>query len=160
MPEGAVSGTLLATPADARYQPVADERYEQPEPDATNPAPVYPPELLSESLPPAVVRVRLIVSAGGSVQRVEPLNPDPTQPPAFFAATEAAVMQWFYQPLVRIRPGPELGTVVDDRGDSAMFQGTASSLPFHLDYEFVFRQQQGRGWVDAQSTATSASELR
>ncbi|AVP96454.1 hypothetical protein C7S18_04255 [Ahniella affigens] len=153
---GAVSGNVLDAPASQRYQPATQERYEQPTPDPDNPAPIYPVALLAEALPPVVVRVRVIVGAGGSVQQVEPIAQDAGQAPAFFEATRLAVMQWFYLPLVRIRPSQAFSTLVDDRGTEVLYQGDATALPFHLDYEFVFRQEHGKGQVDSR-TDTAAS---
>lgn len=103
----------------------------------------------------------MIVGAGGSMQQVEPIAHDASQAPAFFEATRHAVIQWFYLPLVRIRPSQASSTLVDDRGTEVLYQGDASALPFHLDYEFVFRQEQGKGQVDsrADTTAPVASDL-
>lgn len=158
---GAVSGNVLNAPAAQRYQPAPQERYEQPTPDPDNPAPIYPVALLADALPPVVVRVRVIVGTGGSVQQVEPIAQEGSQSPTFFEATRHAVMQWFFLPLVRIRPSQAFSTLVDDRGTEVLYQGDATALPFHLDYEFVFRQEQGKGQVDsrADTTAPVSSEL-
>lgn len=155
--QGKVSGHLLATPASERYPTESDLRYEQPTADPENPSPEYPADLLPQALPPVRVQVRVIVGAGGSVQAVQALNPDDSVLPEFLDAVRTAVATWFYQPLVRLRPNDQMTAITDDRGEEAWYPGTAEALPFHLDYEFVFRQAHGQGQVDQIQNAVSAA---
>lgn len=149
---GAVEAQPLLPDDSARYRAMPGMHYEQPEELPGNPPPRYPDALLGKSLPPAEVRVRVVVDSNGVVTQVDAL--DPTTLPeaaAFLEATRTAVMAWRYFPLAEVVPGPERPTFAVGNV-TLTYRGRAKRLPFHLDYAFHFRQIDGKGVVDSEST--------
>jgi TonB family protein len=142
--------TIDSPPADTYAEPEKGEAYDSPRPFDQNAAPRYPAELLAQRLPPVSVKVRLIVDESGKVTDVLALDSDATMNPAFFASTEAAVRSWQFSPLVRFGKGGG-STTIEFSGLKETYEGQAQALPFHQDYEFTFRQRDGKGFV---STST------
>ena len=146
--EGEVRGRVIASEsAEAYPQPQAGESYFGPFEFDDNASPQYPADMLTRNLPPTVVRVRLVVDEGGSVTRCQPSGAD-TDVPEFFAAVQATVLQWRFDPLVKMEGGPGR-TTITYHGVTRHFGGKAYALPFSQDYEFTFTQRDGKGTVSA-----------
>ena len=140
---------LTATIAPSARMMLADnENFLPPLPVPGNPPPVYPPELLTQHLPPQVVCLRVSIDEAGAVTTSAPLVqlPDCAAPDAatepFLVAARNTLAGWRYDPAVRCSyeqsPKPDYPTCVG-----------ASETPqaISLTYRFVFEQQDGRGSV-------------
>jgi TonB family protein len=138
--------TIDSPPADTYAEPEKGEAYDSPRPFDQNVAPQYPAELLARLLPPLSVKVRLVVNESGNVTDVLALDPAGTIDPEFVASIEAAVRSWQFSPLVRFGKGSG-STTIEFHGTKEIYEGQAKALPFHQDYEFTFRQHDGKGFV-------------
>jgi hypothetical protein len=142
---------IEAAPADS-YPVESDAHYDYPAPWGDNPPPAYPGTLLSQRLPPVRVRVRMIVDEGGRVRKTSLLGDAGRDDPAFFAAVETALGRWTFMPLIRRRPAAGKTTTLAYHGSTRQYDGEATALPFHQDYEFTFTQRDGIGFVATQSS--------
>jgi outer membrane biosynthesis protein TonB len=144
---GDVAGEVVEAPDDARYRPEPGVTFDPPVAFVDNAAPVYPPSLLPNALPPVVVTVALIVDGEGRVTEVSPLDANPSSDDApFHDSVRAAVGQWRFFPLVRVEKG-EGKTVIAVGDVSTTYDGKATGLPFRRVYRFTFRQVAGEGQV-------------
>lgn len=145
------SGDVAMTAVDATeeqsYAMAGDAQWVAPTPFAENEAPVYPPELLAANLAPIKLRVRVVVDEGGVVTESTAIEA-PADYPQFFAAVQAVVGAWKYWPLVKVLPTHD-GTRTDIvfNGYVSTYDGKATALPFHQDYDFTFTQKDGKGIV-------------
>jgi hypothetical protein len=144
------SGDVAMRAVDATesqsYSMAGDARWVAPTPFGENEAPVYPSDLLAANLPPITVRVRVIVDEHGVVTSSSAVDAPPDYP-QFFAAVQAVVGSWKYWPLVKVLPAPGVRTEVFFDGYVSTYDGNATALPFHQDYDFTFTQKDGRGVV-------------
>jgi hypothetical protein len=144
------SGAVAVTTVDAAdtqsYSMARNEQWVAPTPFGENEAPVYPPELLAANLPPMKVRVRVVVDEHGVVTDSTALDA-PADYPQFFAAVQAVVGAWRYWPLVKVLPSPGKRTEIVFSGYVSTYDGQATALPFHQDYDFTFSQKDGQGTV-------------
>ena len=129
------------------YAVAADENYLYPAPWDDNLPPAYPEGLLAQRLPPARVKVRMIVDEGGRVRETTLLDAPGRNDPAFFAAVQAALGRWTFMPLIRLKAARDKTTTLEFHGTRRQFSGDATALPFHQDYEFTFTQRDGIGFV-------------
>ena len=143
---------LQPAPSDRYADPTADETYDYPVQFGDNAPPAYPDALLAKQLPPVSVKVRLIIDETGGVTDAAPLDSAASTDPAFFGAIQAAVRDWKFTPLVRIAAGAGRSEVIF-QGVKSVYDGTATALPFHQDYEFTFTQRDGKGFVSTQAPA-------
>jgi hypothetical protein len=141
---GSVAMQAVSADDSQSYAVDTNETWFEPAPMGEHVAPVYPEELLAQTLPATTVRVRLIVDKDGIVTDSTALEAPPNYP-QFFAAVQAAVRQWTYSPLVRSVPGEE--STLYFNGWSATYSGQATAMPFHQDYDIVFTQNDGKGVV-------------
>jgi len=118
--------------------------------------PVYPPDLLSANLPPMTVRVRIIVDEHGSVVDSMALAVPPDYP-QFFAAVQGAVHGWKFWPLVKWQAVAGTRTDIEFNGWVRTYEGTATALPFHQDYDITFTQKDGKGVVTPSAPASRAA---
>jgi hypothetical protein len=145
---GQVSGTPIEASDTERYEPQPGVHYDLPGPLQDNPEPTYPPAMLTQRLPTATVRVRLMVNDKGRVYDVQALGQLREAEQPYFAAVESAVSKWQFFPLVKVTDGPG-NTVVTIGETSTSYAGIATKLPFHQDYAFSFEQVGGKGVVNA-----------
>ena len=149
---GEVTGTAIEPNASERYEINASDPayYEQPTDYPDNPSPAYPSPLLAQRLPPATVRVRVVVNESGRVTQVQQLDADGADlhSDEFIASVQSTVAGWKYLPLVKVTPGEEHTTLYYESNSFSTYSGKAVALPFHKDYEFTFRQVDGRGSVE------------
>jgi len=143
---GDVAMTAVDATAEQSYAMADDALWVAPTPFAENEAPVYPPELLTANLAPIKVRVRVVVDGGGVVTESTALEA-PADYPQFFAAVQAVVGAWKYWPLVKVLPSPGTRTDIAFNGYVSTYDGQATALPFHQDYDFIFTQKDGKGSV-------------
>ena len=142
---GSVAMQAVSADQSQSYAVDTNETWFAPTPMDEHVAPIYPEELLAQRLPAITVRVRLIVDQNGIVTDSIALAAPPDFP-QFFAAVQAAVLQWTYWPLVRSVPGEEQTQLIFT-GWSATYAGKATAMPFHQDFEIVFTQEDGKGVV-------------
>jgi len=138
--------TLQSADTDRYEEAASGEQYDYPAVYDENASPVYPDALLTQRLPPLRIKVRLVVDAAGDVTESSPLDPAVSADPAFFAAIQAAVREWKFTPLVRIKGGPGKTDILSHE-TMITYEGEATALPFHQDYEFTFSQRDGKGFV-------------
>lgn len=150
---GSVAMQAVSADGSQSYEVATNETWFAPAPMDDLVAPVYPEDLLAQSLPAITVRVRLIVDENGIVTDSTALEAPPNYP-QFFAAVQAAVRQWTYSPLVRSVPG-EGDTALYFNGWSATYSGKATAMPFHQDYDIVFTQKDGQGVVTSVTPAAA-----
>jgi len=129
-----------------------EEKYDYPFPFHENVPPNYPDALLAKQLPPVSVKIRLIVDETGRVTDSAPLDSATSAEPEFFGAMQTAVREWKFTPLVRII-GSVGRTDIVYQGGVIWYQGKATALPFHQDYEFTFTQRDGKGFVSTLAPA-------
>lgn len=106
-----------------------------------NDPPAYPPALIAQNLPPAVVHAKVIVDTEGKVSEVRDLDTagDPSHA-AFLSATRDAAMHWSYTPM----------TMVDEEEDAkGKITEKKHNAPFSLDYAFRFELKDGVPTVTA-----------
>jgi len=128
--DGAVGAERVDDDASTvRYQQAAGSSYLDPVPSKDNSLPVYPAERLDRRLPAVTVVVRLIIDAAGKVSDARILD-NAGDEQGFADAVEHAVRVWTFLPLQRVT-----GRHVH-------------SLPFTEDYQFTFRQDNGRAVVE------------
>ena len=154
---GDVAMSVVEPPSEQSYTNAGDSQWDLPLPFEENETPVYPPELLSANLPPMTVRVRIIVDERGSVVDSMALAVPPDYP-QFFAAAQAAVRDWKFWPLVKWQAVAGTRTDIEFNGWVRTFEGTATALPFHQDYDITFTQKDGKGVVTSTSPAPRAKE--
>ncbi len=129
------------------YAMAGDEQWVAPQAFYENEAPRYPSDLLAANLPPIKVRVRVIVNEQGVVADSMALEA-PADYPQFFAAVQSVVGAWKYWPLVKVVPTHDgTRTEIVFNGFVSTYEGKATALPFHQDYEFTFSQKDGQGMV-------------
>jgi hypothetical protein len=144
---GDVAMTEVHTADEQSYAMDAGAQWVAPQAFYENAAPAYPGELLAANLPPIKVRVRLIVSENGVVTDSTALEAPPEYP-QFFAAVQAVVGSWKYWPLVKVLPTQDgTRTEIVFNGFVSTYEGKATALPFHQDYNFTFTQKDGKGVV-------------
>ncbi len=144
---GDVAMTEVNASAEQSYAMASSEQWVAPTPFYENEAPVYPPELLAANLPPIQVRVRVVVDEHGVVAESTALEA-PFDYPQFFAAVQAVVGAWKYWPLVKVIPSNGgTRTEIVFHGFVSTYEGSATALPFHQDYDFTFTQKDGKGVV-------------
>ena len=143
---GDVAMSVVTTPAEQSYSNTGDAQWDLPVPFEENGTPVYPPELLSANLPPMTVSVRIIVDEHGSVVDSMALAAPPDYP-QFFAAVQGAVHEWKFWPLVKWQAVAGTRTDIEFNGWVRTYEGTATALPFHRDYDITFTQKDGKGVV-------------
>jgi hypothetical protein len=150
------SGNVAMTPIDApqeqSYSMADDAQWVAPTPFDENEAPVYPPDLLAANLPPITVRVRVVVDEGGVVTESSAIDVPPDYP-QFFAAVQAVTGGWKYWPLVKVLPAPGTRSEIFFSGYVSTYEGQATALPFHQDYDFTFTQKDGKGNVTSAAPA-------
>jgi hypothetical protein len=143
---GDVAVKTIEAPPSESYKPEHGVAYDYPEALPSNPLPNYPGNLLGQDIQPVHVRVRVIVDERGRVTDALPIEGAIDGDPRFFPAVAAAVRSWRFRPLVKMERGP--GTTQIVSGDTTVpYEGRATALPFHLDYEFAFSQRDGKGVV-------------
>lgn len=130
----------VATPGEARYaEKIDEENYSTPA-LLDHPTPQYPSNLIAQHLPPVFVRVKLIVDTQGKVGEAR-IRPDSLRAPEFDAAVQDAVSHWRYSPLRHV----VWKEVKDTEGNITDSQQTLDeTLPFSLDYDFVFELRNGK----------------
>lgn len=138
--------TIEQTAAETYPPPDKHESYDSPVPFDESAAPQYPASLLVQHLPPVSIKVRVIVDESGSVTQVSPLDLAATADPSFFASIDATVRSWKFSPLVKFGKGAG-STTIKFHGREQTYEGAATALPFHRDYEFTFAQRDGEGFV-------------
>ena len=143
---GDVAMTAVDAASEQSYAMATDEQWVAPVPFHENEAPVYPPDLLAANLPPMTVRVRVVVDEHGVVTDSTAIETSPDYP-QFFAAVQAVVGEWKYWPLVKVLPAAGVSTEIVFNGYASRYEGTATALPFHQDYDFTFTQKDGQGSV-------------
>lgn len=153
---GDVAMSVVKPLAEQSYANTLDAQWELPLPFEENETPIYPPELLSANLPPMTVRVRIIVDEHGSVVDSMALAVPPDYP-QFFATVQAAVHDWKFWPLVKWQAVAGIRTDIEFNGWVRTYEGTATALPFHQDYDITFTQKDGKGVVTSSSPAPRAA---
>ena len=149
---GDVAMTTVKAADEQSYATASNEQWVAPVPFNENEAPVYPPELLAANLLPMTVRVRVVVDEHGVVTDSTALEA-PTDYPQFFAAVQAVVGAWKYWPLVKVVPAAGVSTDIMFNGYLSRYEGTATALPFHQDYDVTFTQKDGKGVVTTAAPA-------
>jgi len=151
---GDVAMTEVHASDEQSYAMASSEQWVAPTPFYENEAPIYPPEVLAANLPPIQVRVRVVVDEHGVVADSTALDAPPDYP-QFFAAVQAVVGAWKYWPLVKVIPSNDgTRTEIVFNGFVSTYEGTATALPFHQDYDFTFTQKDGKGVVTTRSPAS------
>jgi hypothetical protein len=153
---GDVAMNVVKSPGEQSYANAGDAQWDLPYPFEENETPVYPLELLAANLPPMTVRVRVIVDEHGSVVDSMPLAVPPDYP-QFFAAVQAAVHDWKFWPLVKWQAVAGTRTDIEFNGWVRTYEGTATALPFHQDYDVTFTQKDGKGVVTSSAPAPRAA---
>jgi hypothetical protein len=144
---GDVAMTEVNAADEQSYAMEGDAQWVAPQAFYDNEAPVYPGELLAANLAPIKVRVRVVVSENGVVTDSTALEAPPEYP-QFFAAVQAVVGGWKYWPLVKVMPTNDgTRTEIVFNGFVSTYDGKATALPFHQDYDFTFTQKDGKGVV-------------
>ena len=144
---GAVSGSIIPAKPQDQYPSKPGTHFESPTSYSDNPTPSYPEQLLAAKLPPIEVRVRIVVDERGRVTSVKPLDMLPPDQEGFLSSVESALSDWRFWPLVQITDGPGTSTVTASDGETMQYSGSAAPLPFYQDYQFVFRQHDGKGFI-------------
>jgi hypothetical protein len=131
-------------PGTKHYDIRPEESYSMPTPVDHLP-PQYPADALPLHLAHVLVRVKLIVDAGGNVTEAR-FNDASGDLSSFQNAVRDTVLKWHYTPF-RIKQWEDVedaeGNVVDSRLVSD------ESKPFSLDYEFTFDLRDGKPTVDS-----------
>jgi hypothetical protein len=156
VPRGDVAMSVVEAPAEQSYASAGDAQWDLPVPFEENETPVYPPELLSANLPPMTVRIRVIVDEHGSVVESVALAVPPDYP-QFFAAVQGSVHAWKFWPLVKWQAVAGTRTDIEFNGWVRTYEGTATALPFHQDYDITFTQKDGKGVVTSSAPAPRAA---
>jgi len=144
---GQVTGGLIAAPASESYIAEKGAYYEQPICSSDNALPAYPPDLLSQRLPPVSVQVRVVVDELGQVSSVTSSESvGPRQLP-FVESVRSALQKWKFTQLVKVIPGKDYTGLRDGDGLQTFYPGKATALPFHQDYRFIFSQEEGKANV-------------
>lgn len=152
---GDVAVTEVNAADEQSYAMEGGAQWVAPQAFYENAAPAYPPELLAAQLPPVKVRVRVVVDEHGVVASSSALEAPPEYP-QFFAAVQAVVGDWKYWPLVKVTPTHDnTRTEIVFNGFVSTYDGKATALPFHQDYEFTFTQKDGQGIVTSSAPATN-----
>ena len=141
---GLVGATIVEAEDTRHYEIKANSHYDYPVQAPSNAMPACPQDMLAARLPPVRIKVRVIVSEAGFVSQCAPIDPSDAVNPRFLANIQDAVRGWRYMPLVLIEDAP-VQTSSIAHGPKTTYQGTATSLPFHEDYEFTFSQRDGKG---------------
>jgi hypothetical protein len=150
---GNVAMTEVIAADEQSYAMASSEQWVAPTPFYENEAPVYPPELLAANLAPTKVRVRVVVDEHGVVTDSTARDTPPDYP-QFFAAVQAVVGAWKYWPLVKVIPSTDgTRTEIEFHGFVSRYEGKATALPFHQDYDFTFTQKDGQGIVTSAAPA-------
>ena len=148
---GAVEArTIESSAADTYPTATPGEEYDGALPFDELALPAYPENLLAQRWPPVAVRVRVVVDESGDVTDVTLLNAS-ERAQLFFPATAAALRTWTFVPLVKSERGAGPTQIVY-HGFLTTYEGKATALPFHRDYEITFSQ------IGGKATVTSARE--
>jgi hypothetical protein len=153
---GDVAMSVVKSPGEQSYASAGDAQWDLPYPFEENETPVYPDELLAANLQPMTVRVRVIADEHGSVVDSLALMV-PADYPQFFAAVQAAVHEWKFWPLVKWQAVAGTRTDIEFNGWVRSYEGTATALPFHQDYDITFTQKDGKGVVTSAAPAPNAA---
>jgi len=152
---GDVAMKEVAGADEQSYAMAGNEQWVAPTPFGENEAPIYPPDLLAANLPPMKVRVRVVVDEHGVVTDSTAVDAPPDYP-QFFAAVQSVVGAWKYWPLVKVVPTHDgTRTEIVFSGFVSTYDGQATALPFHQDYEFTFTQKDGKGSVTSVAPTTN-----
>jgi hypothetical protein len=147
---GAVSGSIIPAKPQGQHAAKQGTRLEAPVPYSDNATPLYPEPLLAETLPAIRVRVRILVDERGGVTSVTPLDAVPPEQEPFLLSIRSALSDWRFWPFVQVTDGPGTSTVTSSDGETRQYSGAVQLLPFYEDYQFVFRQHDGKGTISAQ----------
>ena len=153
---GDVAMSVVRPPGEQSYANAGDAQWDLPYPFEENETPVYPDALLAANLRPMTVRVRVIVDEHGSVVDSMALSVPPDYP-QFFAVVQAAVHDWKFWPLVKWQAVVGTRTDIEFNGWVRTYEGTATALPFHQDYDITFTQKDGKGVVTSSAPAPGAA---
>ena len=152
---GDVAVKEVSAADEQSYAMGGNEQWVAPTPFAENEAPAYPADLLAANLPPMTVRVRVVVDEHGVVSNSSAIDA-PADYPQFFAAVQAVVGEWKFWPLVKVVPTQDgTRTEIYFSGYASTYDGQATALPFHQDYEFTFTQKDGKGTVTSVAPTTN-----
>lgn len=138
--ETAVSYREVLPPGQVRYQLALGEVAVQPVIEA-NPAPIYPPELIAQALPPMEFTAQVIVNAQGTVDDVRVAGASGEPAARFAAAIQQSVRQWRFSPLTITH------WAADAEGNQ--HQVGSESKPFSQSYVFHFECRDGRPVVSS-----------
>lgn len=136
--------------AIAPYMLAATETFRMPEP-LQAPSPTLPVAYERQSLPPTTVCVRVIVTAEGSVQRVEPLLEHrgcgagaEIDHAALLQAALDATVRWTFSPaaICRFAVGMHAAAAGDCTGAAEV-----ETVPVTLLYAFTFEVEKGKARV-------------
>ena len=144
---GAVSGSIIPAKPQDQYAAKQGTRLEAPVPYSDNATPLYPEPLLAAKLPAIRVRVRILVDEMGGVTSVMPLDTIPPEQQPFLSSIQSALSDWRFWPLVQVTDGPGTSIVTSSDGATKQYSGAIQTLSFYQDYQFVFRQHDGKGTV-------------
>ncbi|WP_229238299.1 hypothetical protein [Dyella amyloliquefaciens] len=108
-----------------------------------HPAPIYPPSLLEQRLPPQEVEALLIVDEAGKVTEVRMAGEAKANADTrlFYAAVRAAAMQWAFTPLHVTQWAAD--------ADGNTHETGSEERPFSMDYVFRFAWKDGKPVTDA-----------
>jgi len=139
-PETRVAYRVVATPGEAHYEEKSDEENYSTPALLDNPSPQYPSSLIVRHLAPVFVHVKLVMDKQGKVDEAR-IRPDSLRASEFDAAVQDAVSHWCYSPLRHViweEVKDKEGNITDSR------QTLDETLPFSLDYDFVFELRNGK----------------
>lgn len=146
--------TLPAAGSMPSYAMAPQEQFRMPAPLRTV-TPALPAELLQHSLPPTTICVRIVVTAEGSVQRVDVLDDrfecrDGARPEnaALATAVRTQLLEWTFVPAA-ICTWP-MGTRPPDVPCSGATQ--VRPVPVTLLYAFTFEVREGKATVRSEGT--------
>jgi hypothetical protein len=154
---GQVTGELIAAPASERYVAEKGAYYEQPLGSPDNALPAYPPDLLSQRLPPVSVQVRVVVDDLGKVTSITSSEQPSLGQLPFVESIRSTLQGWKFTQLVKVIPGDDYTALPDADGSQIFYPGKATALPFHQDYRFIFSQKNGKANVTARSASSPES---
>ena len=145
--QGAVSAKLVPDPNSPEVHLAPGEEYVPPQLMPGNPKPQYPPELVSRSLAPHVVSVRVTFGESSRVldMAASPVgeNTGDEYAPAFERAVHDAVQKWVCYParIRTFRDGPD--TDGDGKPDYRIMK-SQRTLKTYFDLSFTFEIVNGQ----------------
>lgn len=137
-PQGDASYRMVERPGTKHYQ-LALGQVARGATLESNPAPIYPPDLLPLRLPPVELQAKLIVDTAGHVSEVrfaDAADSTDAVRARFADAVRRATLRWEFAPLVIDR------WAADADGNSHRVDGGAQ--PFSFDYVFRFECHDGK----------------